>query len=365
MKMHVLALGLSAGLALGSRAGVDAAARISATVDLDDGSRLVGEPQQEAVTIRTRYAAVDLAWPAVASIAFAEDGETVFCALDGGDRISGVLQLATLPLMTLFGRVEVPLGHVKRITVVRGEAGAQLHKGLVLHFAFDEEGERVKDLSGTGNEGQRVEAQRVSTGGGGVCRLDGENDHVEVTNSVSLEVRKEVTVAAWVKLASFGPGGYGNEHGYIVNKGDDLWWNPAFCLGYAKASGSGAPRWPAEPGPLPALFHVCREGGAQSGGGETVESETQLATNVWYHLAGTYDGARVRLFVNGKLEGEKPYQGLLRPDRAPVHIGGGKLFGVDWGNQFTVNGWVDDVMIWNRALLPAEVEALCRRSQMP
>jgi hypothetical protein len=78
----------------------------------------------------------------------------------------------------------------------------------------------------------------------------------------------------------------------------------------------------------------------------------------WYHLAGVYDGATVKLYVNGNLDKTEAYSGPLRSDKAPVHLGGGKLFGVDWGNNFTVNGLVDEVMIYNRAMSDNEVRQL-------
>lgn len=219
----------------------------------------------------------------------------------------------------------------------------------MLHLAFEGKTATAKDLSGKGNHGKIVNAKRVKAGkkDGGLY-LDGSNDRVHVPNSASIEVRSQVTVALWVNLASFNPRGYGNEHGYIVNKGNDLWWNPAFYLGYSKS----------KTGKTPAMFHVCRHGAAQRGGGKTVMSTTILAPKRWYHLAGTYDGKQLKIYVNGTFEQAQAYTGKLRADRAPLFVGGGKLFGTNWGNHFTVNGTVDDVMVWNRALDAGEVRDL-------
>ncbi len=220
---------------------------------------------------------------------------------------------------------------------------SRFRKGLVLYLPLEEKSDKVNDKSDKGNNGVIFEAKYTSKGHiGGAYELDGSNDHIEIANSDSLEVRKELTVAVWVKLASLGPKGYANEFGLVVNKGDDLWWNPTFCLGYAKGTGG-------------VMFHVCNETSPQFGGGKTVAGTTKLEPDKWYHLVGTYDGSELKIYVNGKLEATEKYSGLLRADRAPIHLGGGKLGGAGWGNHFTVTGTIDEVMIWDRALTKDEV----------
>ena len=227
--------------------------------------------------------------------------------------------------------------------------GVGLRKGLVLHLAFEGDGTKVKDLSGRGNGGTIYGGKRAKEGKRGKgCYLDGNGDRVQVNNSATIEIRSQVTVATWVKLASFERRGYGNEHGYIVNKGRDLWWNPAFYLGYGKG----------KTGKNPAMFHVCRHGAAQNGGGKTVTSTTNMVPGKWTHLAGTYDGKQLKIYVNGTFEKAAAYTGPLRADRAPLLVGGGSLTSTGWGNHFTVNGTVDDVMVWNRALSADEVRSL-------
>ena len=221
--------------------------------------------------------------------------------------------------------------------------GHGINGGLVLHLSLDGPGGRAADGSGRGNHGRVLQAKHTQEGRtGGAYVLDGNNDRIEVANSRSLELREQVTLAIWFKLLSFNPKGYANEAGYIINKGKDLWWNPTYCLGYSKGGGG-------------ALFHVCNATDPQRGGGCTVSSATKLQPNKWRHLAGTYDGKVVRIYVDGKLEASKPYTGPLRADGAPVLLGGGKLFGTDWGNQFTVHGVIDEAMIFGRALSAAEV----------
>jgi hypothetical protein len=218
-------------------------------------------------------------------------------------------------------------------------------KGLVLHLTFDAGGKQILDKTPSKNHAAVHNATFIAKGrSGGAYNLDGKGDYLRIANSPSIEIRDAVTASVWVKLNSFGPKGYANENGYIINKGDDYWWNPAIGLGYSK-------------GAQKALFHIGSPA-ARRTGIKTVHGVTKLQVGKWYHLAGTYDGAVSKLYVNGKLEKSMPFKGRMRADKAPVLLGGGHLGSGEFHNQFTVDGAIDDVMIWNRALSADEVRSI-------
>ncbi len=74
----------------------------------------------------------------------------------------------------------------------------------------------------------------------------------------------------------------------------------------------------------------------------------------WFHLAVTYDGSDVRLYVNGVEENSTGKTGNIATSNQNVRIGArhtdsmGEWF---WGD-------IDDVRIYNRALSPAEITSL-------
>jgi len=317
-------------------------------LELADGSLIIGSPDIMTIRLETSFGKIDLPLARISNLKLGDDHATASLNLDNGDKLQGVIKLDLIKLETIFGKVAVGIENIKELRVV--PVGAvlpeTLKQGLVVHYSFDrDEGCQVSDLSGKANHGTVAGAKHTPEGKhGGAYSLSGSNEHITIPNSDSLEIRGNLTLAVWIKLTTLGPGGYGNEHGYIINKGDDLWWNPAFCLGYSK---EGEP-----------LFHVCNATDPQSGGGKSATGANKLEPGTWYHLAGVYDGATVKLYVNGRLEKSAAYTGPLRADRAPVHLGGGKLFGVDWGNHFTVNGIVDEVMIHDRALTEREIYQL-------
>ncbi len=229
--------------------------------------------------------------------------------------------------------------------------GFGINKGLVLRLDFDKSGKQALDKSPMKNHATVHNAKFIAKGRfGGAYSLDGRGDYLRIPNSSSIEIRDAVTVAVWVKLHSFGPKGYANENGYIVNKGDDYWWNPAIGLGYSK--GAQTP-----------LFHIGSPTARQTGV-KSLRGVTKLVAGKWYHLVGTYDGTVSKLYVNGKLENSLMFKRRMRADKAPVLLGGGHLGSGEFRNQFTVDGTIDNVMIWNRALDADEVRSIALGAPM-
>ena len=71
--------------------------------------------------------------------------------------------------------------------------------------------------------------------------------------------------------------------------------------------------------------------------------------NTWTHLAATYDGTTVRLYVNGAQVASRAVTGNLISSTGALRIGGNTI----WGEYFS--GLIDEVRIYNRALTPAEI----------
>jgi hypothetical protein len=95
-----------------------------------------------------------------------------------------------------------------------------------------------------------------------------------------------------------------------------------------------------------------------AGGNQKVRSATKAKVNTWMHVAGTYDGAMVRLYVDGVLVGSLAKTGLIVSDSTPVIIGGNRNDGVVGHAQELFRGAIDDVAIHNTALSAAEITTL-------
>ena len=75
----------------------------------------------------------------------------------------------------------------------------------------------------------------------------------------------------------------------------------------------------------------------------------------WTHIASTYDGKKMILYLNGDAVGEKPAKGKINLVPDPVGIGNIVDAGGAGKNEYWA-GLLDEVKIWNRALSLKEVK---------
>jgi len=208
------------------------------------------------------------------------------------------------------------------LTVTAPQVGA----GLVAAYGFGENaGSAVADSSGNGNAGQISGATWTSAGKfGSALAFNGTNSLVVVNSSPSLSVSTSMTVEAWVFPAA-------SQSGWrtIVQKEVDAY--------FLHASGNG--------GLMPAA------GGTFAGAMSFTSSASAIPVSGWSHLAMTYDGANVRLYVNGVQVASKVQTGAIQTNGSALRIGGN----VPYGEYF--QGIIDEVRVYNRAISVSEILA--------
>src|SRR5207244_8606602 len=91
-------------------------------------------------------------------------------------------------------------------------------------------------------------------------------------------------------------------------------------------------------------------GGAWRPGARIMVGPTGLGLNTWTHLAATFDGATVRLYVNGAEAVSQAQTAPLTPTPGTLQIGADSYTGENFA------GRIDEVRIYNRALSAAEVQ---------
>jgi hypothetical protein len=198
--------------------------------------------------------------------------------------------------------------------------------GLVLALGFNEAaGAAASDASGLGNHGNVREAQFVAGRFGNALSFDGVNDWVEVTDSVSLELSTGMTLEAW------------------VNPSVAAGWNTVLLkeagagMSYELYSNNDVNR--------PAAYFTVPSGAIRA-----VTGTAAVGASTWTHLAVTYDGASMRMYVNGVLVRTTARTGTILAEDGPLHIGGNQVWGGEW-----FSGLIDEVRIYNRALSAAEI----------
>jgi hypothetical protein len=88
--------------------------------------------------------------------------------------------------------------------------------------------------------------------------------------------------------------------------------------------------------------------------GSTVGTgDAVLPEGEWEHVAVTFDGARLHIYVGGEVRGSGDTFSFGTDKQANVQFGCGQVNG---GNPF--NGALDEVRIYDRALSPFEVAFL-------
>lgn len=81
---------------------------------------------------------------------------------------------------------------------------------------------------------------------------------------------------------------------------------------------------------------------------QKLASATALNANTWYHVAATYDGSAMKLYINGILDASKAQTGS-------VNSNGAFNVGYLYNTSRNFNGKVDEVRVWKRALSQTEI----------
>jgi len=196
-------------------------------------------------------------------------------------------------------------------------------QGLVAFYPFNG---NANDASGNGNNGTMTGCTFVPGKVGSCIQLDWE-DHIDVPDSPSLNPAK-VTVSFWINFDTIV--NVGNQ--FLVSKGND---------------GTKGSYYISQNEHQYFDFYLGANGIDQ------VYVSSQIVTfkkDVWYHVAGTYDGTLMKIYFNGILSGTTTAQRTLG-NTQPLCIG--------YQNRplwpYYTKGRIDQIRIYNRALSESEI----------
>jgi hypothetical protein len=214
-------------------------------------------------------------------------------------------------------------------------ASAATNLGALWHLD-ESSGTTAADTSGNANHGTINGAPaRIAGRFGRSLRFDGTDDNVFIAQSSSLEPQS-ITTEAWVRGTS-SPGLFK----HIVSFGANACLTPSYALFTGMGGGMA--------------FAVSQSSTTSVTSPQAPQSA--VWDGAWHHVAGTYDGAFARLFVDGA------EVGTGTPASAPIAYGlstnPNGLLGMFGGGPCVLNyiGDLDEPRIWRRALSASELAA--------
>jgi regulation of enolase protein 1 (concanavalin A-like superfamily) len=200
---------------------------------------------------------------------------------------------------------------------------------LVGWWTLDEgQGLHALDWSGHGNHGTVMgNPQWVAGFNGGALDFDGAGDYVDCGNSPMLNIRNQITMSVWFKIAAFV-----NDWEAIISKGDN-----AFRLSRSATNGNAT--------------HI----GVNGTTANYFDGTAVVANDEWHHIAGVYDGAQAIIYVDGAADVVTPCTGQINDTNDRFFIGENSVSRGRYSN-----GIIDDVRLYNRALTQDEIKLVMR-----
>jgi hypothetical protein len=199
--------------------------------------------------------------------------------------------------------------------------------GLVAAYSFDAgAGSSVVDASGNGNTGTTGGGTSWAAGKyGGALSFNGSTGRVSVPASPSLGLTSAMTLMAWIQPTA----SQSNWRTILQRETDAYFLNASNDTGPLRPSG----------------------GGTIGGAVNWVTGTTASPVNAWSHVAMTYDGSTIRLYVNGTQVASTAATGAIQSSSSPLWIGGNSPY----GEYF--QGLIDEARVYNRALTAADIQA--------
>lgn len=189
------------------------------------------------------------------------------------------------------------------------------------------------------NQSNQTLSAPSSMNSGQCLSFNGTNSEVGFTShDLNLSGSTTLTVTAWVKWA---------------NKSNAGNWAGIVNLNRNTGTGDIGQFW---------LEHnynnTSFEFGVQTlDGRQVVNGGINPTAGTWYHVAGVYDGAAIKLYVNGILQATTPQTGPINNWQGNFELWFGRWATND-NNYRRFNGNIDEVTIWNTALTQQQIRTM-------
>ena len=325
---------LSCGIAAAWAADTNPPPRLA--VDLRDGSRVVGTSVEKNFKFHSALLGdLKLAVKDISSVECVSSNSAKLTAANG-DAFTVWFVNPEFAVKTSFGKVELPVDSVRRLTVSAASVAGAHPPGLVALWSGEGDG---NDSAG-GNTATLTDITFVDGKVGQAFSFNGLSSCIKMPASQSLDAGAGdgFTIMAWIK-----PSDVQGLHPLIQwsdNAMLNLW------IGIR----------PYENGVLRGDI------GSEEGNHFVVSHPGVLASGVFQHIAFTYDkaGGIGTLYVNGVIVAQRSLGcQLVANTKGDLWISPIDRSPGNWSTDRAFAGVMDEIAIYNRALSGSEIQAVC------
>lgn len=276
--------------------------------------------------------------------------------IDTGDVLAGALETDTIEVTSDLGALRVSMAKVSRMSLSTVAGCAGLPEGLVAYYPLDGPGPRVRDASGNGNDGETHGARFFEDGGVGGCfEFRGgpdEGDFIRVPHSaslVSMQETRELTLCAWIRARSIP-----KDFPVVLGKGGNQ--KPDCCGGYEfTLNGHGDNDLSFTSGTSAALI-------TRNARGRYVNRRLDRWIHIVVVLQSRPTSSEFAFYVDGVRSEIGEADSGLDGRNAQFDIQNDLYIGGPdprhHRNRAFFDGWIDEVMIFNRRLAAEEIRAI-------
>ena len=324
-------------------------------IELRDGSHVVGKGLDDALNFHSpAMGDLKLTWAGIRSIEYAgTNTDRARLTATNGDVYEVQFSTPAVHVETSFGRSELPVKLIRSIKVSAAGRAGPWPPGLVSLWSgegsgYDPAGGNTAALCGNATFADGKIGQAFS--------LDGVNSYVKIPQSPNLNLTDQITIAFWMKAAADNPmttvQGLVVSDFYVVEI--DAAHGGRWGVNFAVSTTANAPMDASGHTSIVNFTHTSQANG----------SSAPVTSGQWHHIAATYDGAKLQLYVDGMPWGNPMREtGTLVPMLPKSYLTIGSEDGRTtcpecFGNRY-FKGLIDEVAIYNRALPAREIQALC------
>ena len=205
------------------------------------------------------------------------------------------------------------------------QARQAITDGLVSYWSFNKDsvaGKTVEDIFGANDGTMDGNVEVVDGKVGEALKFSG--GHVDCGADKSLtDIGDQITLEVWIKP---------EKPGWAIFAGISRSGNNSYVIAWSDQTRVDFNLWNGALETWP--FH----------------SVGQPDVGKWHHVAGVYDGSEAIIYINGEVDNEKKFEGVLKHNGENFWMGARKSDGLPY------HGLLDELRLYNRGLSQAEVE---------